>query len=107
MLNLFHSPGFAQLIHSPSKWVVEPMQVKKSKKISFTIIALFKASQLSSFFAKLEASMRANFKMAMVAAKMMFFLQIDTHNRNYSINDEVGLQPSFLPKMVESYLRIK
>jgi len=43
--------GFAQLIHSPSKWVVEPMQ-------------------------------------------------IDTHNRNFSINDEVGLQPSFLPKMV-------
>jgi len=43
--------GFAQLIHSPSKWVVEPMQ-------------------------------------------------IDTHNRNFSINDEVGLQPSFLPEMV-------
>ena len=27
-------------------------------------------------------------------------MQIDTHNRNYSINDQVGLQPSFLPKMV-------
>ena len=27
-------------------------------------------------------------------------MQIDTHNRNYSINDQVGLKPSFLPKMV-------
>ena len=45
--------GYAQLIHSPSQWVVEPMQ-------------------------------------------------IDTHNRNYSINDPVGLKPSFLPKMVQN-----
>ena len=43
--------GYAQLLHSPKQWIVEPMQ-------------------------------------------------IDTHNRNYSINDEVGLQASFLPKMV-------
>ena len=26
-------PGFAQLIHSPSKWVVEPMQVLKRKTL--------------------------------------------------------------------------
>ena len=45
--------GFAQLIHSPSQWVVEPMQ-------------------------------------------------IDTHNRNYSITDQAGLQPSFLPDMVNN-----
>lgn len=43
--------GFAQLIHSPSQWVVEPMQ-------------------------------------------------IDTHNRNYTITEEVGYQPSFLPSML-------
>jgi len=43
--------GFAQLIHSPSQWVVEPMQ-------------------------------------------------IDTHNRNYSITEHTGLKPSFLPQMV-------
>jgi len=41
--------GYAQLLHSPTQWVVEPMQ-------------------------------------------------IDTHNRNYGINDEVGYQPWFLPK---------
>ena len=45
--------GYAQLIHSPSQWVVEPMQ-------------------------------------------------IDTHNRNYGINDEVGLKPSFLPKTFQN-----
>jgi hypothetical protein len=43
--------GFAQLLHSPAQWVVEPMQ-------------------------------------------------IDTHNRNYTITDQVGLKPSFLPEMV-------
>ena len=43
--------GYAQLIHSPSEWVVEPMQ-------------------------------------------------IDTHNRNYSITDPVGYQASFMPQMV-------
>jgi len=43
--------GFAQLIHSPLQWVVEPMQ-------------------------------------------------IDTHNRNYTITEQVGYQPSFLPEMV-------
>ena len=32
-------------------------------------------------------------------------VQIDTHNRNYSINDEVGLQPSFLPQMVKTISR--
>eukprot|EP00927_Polykrikos_kofoidii_P073649 TRINITY_DN6966_c0_g1_i1.p1 TRINITY_DN6966_c0_g1~~TRINITY_DN6966_c0_g1_i1.p1 ORF type:complete len:879 (+),score=78.58 TRINITY_DN6966_c0_g1_i1:64-2700(+) len=41
--------GYAQLLHSPTHWVVEPMQ-------------------------------------------------IDTHNRNYGINDEVGYKPWFLPK---------
>eukprot|EP00854_Cymbomonas_tetramitiformis_P024993 gene24993-30473_t len=41
--------GFAQLLHSPSQWVVEPMQ-------------------------------------------------IDTHNREYDLDDPVGYQPSFLPK---------
>eukprot|EP00092_Neocalanus_flemingeri_P016158 GFUD01017488.1.p1 GENE.GFUD01017488.1~~GFUD01017488.1.p1 ORF type:complete len:796 (-),score=158.21 GFUD01017488.1:53-2440(-) len=43
--------GFAQLLHSPSQWLVEPMQ-------------------------------------------------IDTHNRNYSINEPVGYNPSFLPAML-------
>jgi len=41
--------GYAQLIHSPTQWLVEPMQ-------------------------------------------------IDTHNRNYDINDPVGYKPWFLPK---------
>jgi len=45
--------GYAQLLHSPSKWLVEPMQ-------------------------------------------------IDTHNRNYSINDQEGYQPSFMPNMVNN-----
>merc|ERR1711936_439103 len=27
-------------------------------------------------------------------------MQIDTHNRNYSINDQEGYQPSFMPNMV-------
>ena len=27
-------------------------------------------------------------------------MQIDTHNREYGINDQVGLKPSFLPNMV-------
>ena len=45
--------GYAQLIHSPTQWVVEPMQ-------------------------------------------------IDTHNRDYGINDEVGLKPSFLPKTFQN-----
>ena len=43
--------GYAQLIHSPSEWVVEPMQ-------------------------------------------------IDTHNRNFSITDPVGYRASFMPQMV-------
>ena len=42
--------GYAQLIHSPSNWIVEPMQ-------------------------------------------------IDTHNRNYSITDPVGYQASFMPQI--------
>ena len=29
-------------------------------------------------------------------------MQIDTHNRNYSINDPVGLKPSFLPNQVNN-----
>ena len=46
--------GYAQLLHSPTTWVVEPMQ-------------------------------------------------IDTHNREYDINDDtIGYQPSFLPTMVEN-----
>ena len=45
--------GFGQLIHSPTQWIVEPMQ-------------------------------------------------IDTHNRNYSITEQVGLQPAFLPAMVSN-----
>ena len=43
--------GYAQLIHSPSEWVVKPMQ-------------------------------------------------IDTHNRNFSITDPVGYRASFMPQMV-------
>jgi hypothetical protein len=42
--------GYAQLLHSPTQWVVEPMQ-------------------------------------------------IDTHNRNYDIDDPVGYKPWFLPQM--------
>ena len=45
--------GYAQLIHSPSQWVVEPMQ-------------------------------------------------IDTHNRDFSIADPVGYEASFLPQMVRN-----
>eukprot|EP00036_Acanthoecidae_sp_10tr_P009085 CAMPEP_0182915416 /NCGR_PEP_ID=MMETSP0105_2-20130417/316_1 /TAXON_ID=81532 ORGANISM="Acanthoeca-like sp., Strain 10tr" /NCGR_SAMPLE_ID=MMETSP0105_2 /ASSEMBLY_ACC=CAM_ASM_000205 /LENGTH=863 /DNA_ID=CAMNT_0025052283 /DNA_START=14 /DNA_END=2605 /DNA_ORIENTATION=- len=45
--------GFAQLLHSPTQWLVEPMQ-------------------------------------------------IDTHNREYGINDEVGYKPTFMPHMVQN-----
>lgn len=45
--------GYAQLLHSPTQWLVEPMQ-------------------------------------------------IDTHNRDYGINDEVGYKPSFLPKQQQT-----
>lgn len=38
-------------------------------------------------------------------AMTIHVVQIDTHNRNYSINDEVGLQPSFLPQMVKTISR--
>jgi len=47
--------GFAQLIHSPTQWVVEAMQ-------------------------------------------------IDTHNRNYDINDAVGFKPWFIPKVQQNNL---
>jgi len=45
--------GYAQLLHSPTQWVVEPMQ-------------------------------------------------IDTHNRDYGINDQVGYKPDFLPKQQQN-----
>ena len=45
--------GFAQLLHSPKQWIVEPMQ-------------------------------------------------IDTHNRNYDLNDPVGYHPWFLPKKFQN-----
>ena len=45
--------GYAQLLHSPKQWIVEPMQ-------------------------------------------------IDTHNRNYHLTDQVGYQPWFLPKTFQN-----
>jgi len=45
--------GYGQFIHSPSHWIVEPMQ-------------------------------------------------IDTHNRNYSITDQVGYKPSFIPETLKN-----
>ena len=45
--------GYAQLLHSPKQWIIEPMQ-------------------------------------------------IDTHNRNYELTDQVGYQPWFLPKTFQN-----